>query len=716
MSIRRSALLTFAHPWLLGLMLLAVMLPAQAIELGQVTSVFPEATHLERAEGEHPAKGVYAGDELLGYVFETVDIAPIPAYSGKPVNLLVGFDLEGHITLSTILDHEEPIMLVGIPEQRLEDFAGAHIPHHVSERLRVGEALDSISGATVTVIVVTETVMRAARRVAAEQGLIPDPAATLPARVRQDVFEPADWETLVGDGTIRRLHLSHGEIDEAFVGTPAEHAPEAGRNAPDETFIDLYITYLNAPTAGRNLLGDRVYEQVMERLGDNEHAIAVMGRGDYSFKGSGYVRGGIFDRIDVSQGNTTVTFQDSDHSRIVRLGIDGAPSLAERDIFVIREDAEFDPGEPWQLGLLVRRATGALDTEFVRFNADYSIPDAYVERFEAPVEEALWVQVWRDKTFQIVVLGLGLGVLTAIMLFQDVLVRHPRLFVPLRIGFLIYTLVFIGWYSLAQLSVVNILTFVHSLMSGFSWESFLIDPMMFILWSFVAVTLLLWGRGVFCGWLCPFGALQDLVNKAARKLRVRQFEVPFALHERLWAIKYILLLGLFAVSLHSLGTAERYAEVEPFKSAITMRFQREWGFLLYALALVAVSAFTHKAYCRYVCPLGAGLAIPARLRLFDWLKRHRGSCGTPCQICANECEVAAIHPDGRINANECHYCLDCQVTYHDDQRCPPMVKRRKRFEKAARASSKTGGIETFPADAAQGSQANLQRIPTLEEK
>ncbi|NIP72647.1 MAG: 4Fe-4S binding protein, partial [Gammaproteobacteria bacterium] len=52
--------------------------------------------------------------------------------------------------------------------------------------------------------------------------------------------------------------------------------------------------------------------------------------------------------------------------------------------------------------------------------------------------------------------------------------------------------------------------FTNALITDFSWGSFLIDPMMFILWSFVAVSLLLWGRGVFCGWLCPFGALQDL--------------------------------------------------------------------------------------------------------------------------------------------------------------------------------------------------------------
>ena len=697
--------------WISLLLLLAITLPAQAIELEQVREGFPTAERLEAADSQWPVSRVLdSDDELRGYAFESVDVAPIPAYSGKPVNVLVGIDLDGQIVQADVLSHSEPIMLVGIPESKLNSFADEHESAHVNDRLRVGDNLDAISGATVTVIVVSDTIMRSARQVAAEQQLIADPSQTPPARVREDVFAPANWDELTGDGTIRRLQLTHGEVDASFIGTPAEDYLRSPQPA-DKTFIELFYTYLNPPTAGRNLLGDTGYDQLMVELKDGEHAIAVMGLGDYSFKGSGYVRGGIFDRIELSQGSTRVSFHDRDHIRLGDLALEGAPTLAERDIFIVREEAGFDPGQPWQLELLVRRASGPLDTEFSRFSADYSVPEAYIERPEALVEEPIWVQVWRDKAFQIAVLSAGLLVLTGIMLFQDVLARHPRVLNPLRLGFKIYTLVFIGWYSLAQLSVVNILTFTNSLISGFSWSSFLIDPMLFILWSFVAVSLLLWGRGVFCGWLCPFGALQDLVNQVARKLNVKQIEVPFGLHERLWAIKYIILLALFAVSLHSLGTAERYAEVEPFKTAITLRFQRDWAFVIYALGLVAISAFNHKFYCRYLCPLGAGLAIPSRLRLFDWLKRHRGSCGTPCQICANECEVAAIHPDGRINANECHYCLDCQVTYHDDQRCPPMVKRRKRYEKAANMSSRGNSVETQRDTDASGKQAAWQRIP-----
>lgn len=256
----------------------------------------------------------------------------------------------------------------------------------------------------------------------------------------------------------------------------------------------------------------------------------------------------------------------------------------------------------------------------------------------------------------------------------------------LRTGYLAFTLVYLGWYSLGQLSVVNVLTFVHALFEGFRWELFLSDPLLFILWTFTAASLLLWGRGVFCGWLCPFGALQELLNELARKLRVPQFQVPFAVHERLWAIKYIILLVLFGLSLESLALAEQAAEVEPFKTAITLGFDRQWWFVAYAVALLAVNLFTRKVYCRYLCPLGAALAIPAKARLFDWLKR-RAECGKPCQLCARECEIQAIHPDGRIEANECHYCLDCQMTYHDQDKCPPLVNKRRKRAKSAPADS-----------------------------
>jgi NosR/NirI family nitrous oxide reductase transcriptional regulator len=244
-------------------------------------------------------------------------------------------------------------------------------------------------------------------------------------------------------------------------------------------------------------------------------------------------------------------------------------------------------------------------------------------------------------------------------------------------GFLTFTLVFLGWYANAQLSVVNLMALAHSFATGFTWDAFLLDPLTFILWFSVAAALIFWGRGAYCGWLCPFGALQELTNRIAKFFRVPQWELPWGLHERLWAVKYVIFLGLFGVSLASIDQAERLAEVEPFKTAIILKFDRAWPFVLYALVLLGIGLFVERFYCRYLCPLGAALAIPARIRMFDWLRRYR-ECGNPCQTCANECMVQAIHPTGEINPNECLNCLNCQVLYQSKTKCPVVQRREKR--------------------------------------
>lgn len=666
---------------------------------------FPHADTFSALKGEPPAIEAYAQDKLLGYVFFTRDMVQIPAYSGKPVDLVIGLDVQGKITGAQVVEHHEPILLIGIPETKLGAFADQYVGKAVTDAVRVGAPkpgyanVDAITGATVTVIVVNRTIMRAVRILAKSRGLMVDDsqAARQAARILPDVYQAADWQQLTGNGAIRRLHLTYAQVAAGFVGTEAEGT---FKGASDETFIDLYYAYLNAPTIGRNLLGERQYNWLMNELKADEHAIAVLANGEYSFKGSGYVRGGIFDRIQLAQGDSTFNFRDLDHYPLSDVYLAGMPDFAERSIFIVRQEAQLDVGDAWNLELLVRQQIGAIDSVFVSFNADYQLPEAYFERPAPPVtpsalaaeklrlleseEQAMWVEVWEDRQFQIIILSVALGLLVLILLLQDWLVRHPHLLGYLRTGFLLYTSIVIGWYLLGQLSVVNVLTFTNAVLTDFKWDTFLIDPVIFILWSFVAVTLLLWGRGIYCGWLCPFGALQKLINQAAVHLRVPQWQFPNLVHERLWALKYLILIGLFAISLHDIGTAERYAEVEPFKTAITLQFARDLPFVLYAAGLLLISAFNCKFYCKYLCPLGAALAIPARLRVYDWLHRRK-ECGRPCQVCARECEIQAINDVGVIHPSECHYCLDCQVTYWHEHKCPPLIERRKRHDNAERA-------------------------------
>ncbi len=73
--------------------------------------------------------------------------------------------------------------------------------------------------------------------------------------------------------------------------------------------------------------------------------------------------------------------------------------------------------------------------------------------------------------------------------------------------------------------------------------------------------------------------------------------------------------------------------------------------------------------------------------MFDWLKRYR-ECGNPCQSCAHQCPVQAIHPTGEINPNECVNCLHCQVLYQSPTICPVVIKKVKRRETASASSAR----------------------------
>ena len=664
------------------------------IEKVKPAEVFPGAGRFGAVEGTPPFVRAFKGEEELGTVFLNTDVVDATGYSGKPIHILVGLDAAGVIRGAKLVKHSEPIVLIGIPEKRIRAFidryAGLDAGKFAGARRDMGE-VDVISGATVTVMVIEDSILRSAvkmMRALGIGGLAPAAAGPrVEASVDMSRDEVLDWTALIGDGSVRRRLLTVGEINEAYANSGnAEAAARPEPGPDDDIFIDLYAGLVSVPTIGRSLLGDAEYDLLRKRLEPGQHAVLIFARGRFSFKGSGYVRGGIFDRIQLIQGEDGVRFRDRDHKRIGDVMAADAPDFREVGLFVIKEGIPFDATTPWRIELLAQRAVGAVKRAYLAFDLGYRLPDTYVIRKEvAPAPETggetpLWQHIWEDRILDIVVLMAALGLLTGIFFFQDTLVRYPVLTDRVRLGFLFFTVLWIGYYTQAQLSVVNVLTFLNALIFEFRWDYFLMEPMLFILWCSVAASLVFWGRGAYCGWLCPFGALQELLNRLAKRLGVRQIRMPWGLHERLWPVKYLVFLGLFGLSQHSFGFAEEMSEVEPFKTAIVLRFVREWPFVLYAVVLLIIGLFMERFFCRYICPLGAALAIPGRLRMFEWLKRYK-ECGSPCQICADECMVQAIHPEGHINPNECLYCLNCQTLYWDDSRCPALIQKRLRRER-----------------------------------
>ena len=660
---------------------------AQAADLTIASQFFsPSGAIVESPQGSPPCAIVRAPDgRVLGYAFSTLDVSGSVGYAGRPLDIVAAITPEGIVAGARIVAHEEPILVIGIPRDAL----AAYVAAFKGFDIRAGAGLKpadnlargphAVAGATITSTVIRDAIVRSSRAVLRSRSNTPDGTV----RLDRETLRRSSWQSLLAEGAVQHRLVLRAEASK-LLGTQD--------NEPDKPFIDLWLALATPPAIGESLLGQRIYESELGKIGPDDDLLLIGASGLYSFKGTEWRQSGSFERIEIVQGSRTMRLKAADHTPIEALHAAGAPELREIAVFRIPHASGFDSTKPFRLELDL--GTPAPTAGPAVATLDYRIPDRYLispavtptppaldraatSAASASAQPPLWQEIWWARRYEIAVLGAMLTVLAGILVFQDTVTAHGVFYYRLRTFYMLLTLLFLGFFANAQLSVVNVLTFIHALLSGFRWELFLLDPMVFILWSFVAVSMLFWGRGVFCGWLCPFGTLQELTNHLAQRLGIKQIEIPFGLHERFWMIKYVVFVGILALSLRSILLAFQLAEVEPFKTAITMKFAREWPFVLYAGLLVFAGLFIERFYCRYLCPLGAALAIPARMRMFEWLKRYR-ECGSECQVCARRCTVQAIHPLGQINPNECIYCLKCQANYFDHEICLHLKKRAQR--------------------------------------
>jgi NosR/NirI family nitrous oxide reductase transcriptional regulator len=688
--------------------------------------VFPGATRFSERKGQPPYVEAYGeGDKLLGYVMLSTDITDTPAYSGKPVVTLIGMDRDGRFVGIKVLKHSEPILLLGIPESALINFNNQYLGKSVTDTIEVGPSrpdenvigVDAISGATVTVVAQNQVVMASGGAVARQTGIIA-PTVREPARFAAS-GQAYDWAQLVKMGAVQQLLVKPEQV-----GLPRGPEP----------FIELWFGDLNHPDVGTSVLGKYNYERLHATLKEGENALFVVRTGgDESFKGSGFVRGGIFDRVQVKQGADSFTFRDLDSLNLYGLEAAGAPRYTESAIFIIRSHS-FSAAYPWKfafLGNRVDRATG--QRSFAVFESKYWLPAALLEGGRPKVQEpdAPWVRIWKSQALPISLFALLLVAVTVVYALREKLTRlstHKNKW-PVngfKYTFWAISIFWIGFGYMAQPSITQVLTWFHSLLFQWTWSLFLSDPFIFLFWIFIIVTVFLFGRGLFCGWMCPFGSLQEGIYKIAEVVGLKRYQtqLPQKWHDRLKWVKYAVFFGLLAVSMVSMGLAEKLAEVEPFKTTFLVGvMNRAWPYGLFVAAILGVSLFIERPYCKYICPLGASLAMPSTFRWFG-LKRKQ-DCNS-CKACAVGCGAQAIDADGRIDHRECLHCLDCMILYTDTKGCPPLAKERKRREKDGLEMTPIGKngyfipiypatsfTEQISAKAAQGPDPRMPTAPML---
>ena len=621
-----------------------------------------------------------------GYIFESEPLAPIPGFSGIPINLLVAMDKQGELLNVEILHHNEPIFVSGLGEAPFHRFVAQYRGRSIYDAMSVGVPygrvdgassqiyLDGVTKATASVRIAHESVLAAANAVARREmrGLGGAPAsAPDPNHV-----EVLDFDDLVAQGIARRHRIDNRQMQAMFRDSLWETDDPLALADPDGLYLDLWVIDIGPPAVARAVLDDQSFAELRHFLSisPDDEPILLVDQGRHGLVSADFVRNTEPDLIGAQQDGLPLALRDAD------LELNLKPGLPRGHQVVLRADRRlgFDPTRPWQLTLKAVREHGSFmpqvgirDLTFEHQSPARFYLAAASEPPPGPMAAAIM------ERLPDLVLVSGFLLLTAFVTWrrQQWLADLPQ-YPCLRLAFLLVMTVFIGWYGQGQLSVVTVLGTLRALVSSQSLEFLWYDPFSLIIWGFVLLSFVFWGRGFFCGWLCPYGAMQEFFGFVGRKIGLPQLRPRDRTDRWLRKIKYAFLLLLLAMTFYSPAALDTWIEIEPFKTAVTTYFMREWYFVAYALWWLLLGMVLFRGFCRYLCPLGAFMAIGGWLRLRNWIPR-RAECGTRCQLCAVRCPYHAIETSGRIAYDECFQCLDCVTIYADRNTCPPLVLAQK---------------------------------------
>ncbi|HIH2763277.1 MAG TPA: 4Fe-4S binding protein [Candidatus Azoamicus sp.] len=596
-------------------------------------------------------------EKLINYLFYTTDINDIGAYSGKPLEILISLKNNGIIIDNLkLIKHSEPILLTGIPIEKLLEAICFYKNKNISKKINIGDDLTNdisipiIAGATVTSLILHETILDTSREVSKLLGKISDDDL-LPGGLTNK-FKKYTWDELNKIGAIKNYKLN-SEFNDNI------------NNSTDSLLIDMYFADLKHPSIGKNLLGEKEYENLFKDLKNNESAIIILNKGEWSFKGSGFVRGGIFDRFRIEQGNNVFTFRDLNFKNVYDLDLIDVEDFRETGIFIIN-NSKYKAWKNWNLVLLHNYKT---------YYSKYEIPKKFCIKQESKI-----TKIWLSKKLPISMFLL-IWILTILIFIKRDSLSKNNFYLSVIYNFvLVLDIYIIGIIFESQPSVVNIFALIDN---PKSFETFMLDPCIFLGWIMILATIFIWGKALFCGWICPFGALQELSFKIRSIIIKNDTSIEFSnkITDKLKFLRYIIFISLVLISLKNMHLAEEFAEIEPFKTTWIIGITNRPPLVaLYTISLLLIGLLTYRFFCRFVCPLGAFLSI---LSIFTFFKiNRRGTCSA-CKICKKSCNSRAITNLGNIDSKECFGCFTCINNMHNAELCPPFknIKIREKYEK-----------------------------------
>jgi ferredoxin len=664
------------RPFALGLLALSLAATAGAaqgvdrVRPSLLRDVMPAADSLDPAEGNPPVKRAYRGGELVGYIFLTADLPPEErGYSG-PVRAVVGMSPDGTLTGVRVTEYHESYMSSKGDFLRRPGFQEQYAGKYIGDGFRVYDDVDGIAKVSISVRALSRGVRDAARRVAAAY----PPARPVPTAPVGDVMSMS-WFVMRQNGVAARMDVT----------------------AEGEDAVGVSLIHLESEALARYLVGG-LYQYVLNAVERRERSGELI---LYAIDGPG-------NRLAIQQGwsvEQSGSRTDIPVDDVVLLGSpwEGLLSGETSNVGVIILDDAIDIGSP----LTFSFARGADITATAAYTSQRALAVMAARRSDesAPVGRAAGGNAGGAVTATsaaaparptepaspsavasptspssepspALAAASDATAIEQLVQLDFTEVREESALEQLlagtswgRVALVLVVLVFaaaafftksttLRWVSLA--TTFAVLGFVDggflsiSHITGVIWvgpSAVLGDLPLLLMVAFTLVTVAFWGR-VFCGFLCPFGALQDFLERLVPQRFKR--ELPRGAHRVALKAKYGVLAVILLPAIAGIEVSV-YQYFEPFGTV----FFLSTNAVLWTIAgtFLIASAVVPRFYCRYACPLGASLALAS---LLTWRRIPRVEQCDHCKVCERKCPTGAI-TGPTVDFKECVRCNICEV-------------------------------------------------------